>query len=427
MRTALKLFCLSLLFINQSTVFSTSLDLTDLDARDRFIKHGYTPNTAMGDLSDQVVSPLTNTPLSPSFDIVNGTKHGFSNRVANENERLYIVSHLKMLALRKGSSDVWSDLWDSSKTYTPQQQEHLLNAYTIISLYQKLNASHLLAQGSLSEQTYNEHVQTYADQAIDATRKLMGTTGLSDANIFNRVHGFMSRYVLPTNQYLSSSLTHCATLEDFYASLQPSFIAPPSPPVRSMDKEALQDIVLSLELQYQPIAQEWINLLSEESILSLPHGANTYTLVNRLEIINAIAPELLVKLANHYQDFATLKSSPADKLRALSDYSKSRMFQQTFNKQFKLYVNTKGFPAEEKAALSKWVDLILSTPDDHRSKGDLEEFLGLLIKTDEPTVTALHGMYLNILTKLGKTCVMQLTGQEERRKVIHDLYTEASA
>jgi hypothetical protein len=331
MQTALKLFFLSLLFINQSTVFSTPLDLTDPDARDRFTKHGYTSNTAMGDLSDQVVSPLTSTPVSPSFDIVNGTKHGFSNRVANENERLYIISHLKMLALQK-SSDVWGDIWDSSKTYTLQQQEHLLNVYTIISLYQKLNAGHLLSQGSLSNQTYNEHVQSYIGQAMDATGKLMGTIGLSDANTLGSVQGFMNN-ILPTNQYVSSSLTYCATLDEFYDSLQPSFSAPTPPPARSMDKEALQDIVLGVASQYQPIVQEWINLLSDENILSLPNGSNAYTLVSRLEIVSAVAPDLLQKLVNHYKDKTTSESSSVDKLRVLSEYSKGRQFQQTFTKQ----------------------------------------------------------------------------------------------
>jgi hypothetical protein len=81
----------------------------------------------------------------------------------------------------------------------------------------------------------------------------------------------------------------------------------------------------------------------------------------------------------------------------------------------------------EKAALSKWIDLILGTPDDHENKADLEELLRFLITIDESQLKTLHGMYLDILTKQGKTCVMHLSDQEERRKVIHDLYEAATA
>jgi hypothetical protein len=71
------------------------------------------------------------------LDIVNGSKHGFSSHFAIDEEREVIVQSLDKVA-KSNRSDAWDRLYQPSNIVTLQQQEHILNAYTIITVLQEL-------------------------------------------------------------------------------------------------------------------------------------------------------------------------------------------------------------------------------------------------------------------------------------------------
>lgn len=71
-----------------------------------------------------------------ALDIINGSKHGFAGRVATPEEREVIVDSLDKIA-KNNRSDVWDRLYEPKNIKTSQQQEHILNAYTIITFLQE--------------------------------------------------------------------------------------------------------------------------------------------------------------------------------------------------------------------------------------------------------------------------------------------------
>ena len=80
-----------------------------------------------------------------------------------------------------------------------------------------------------------------------------------------------------------------------------------------------------------------------------------------------------------------------------------------------------------KDALKKWIDIILGTSNSHGSKADFEKFLNSLININDVQLTALYAKYGDILktTGKGKGCMMHLSDQNERRKIVQELSTAA--
>ena len=71
-----------------------------------------------------------------SIEIINGSKHGFSSRITTSEEREVIVQSLDKIA-KSNHSDTWDRLYKPGNIVTLQQQEHILNAYTIITFLQE--------------------------------------------------------------------------------------------------------------------------------------------------------------------------------------------------------------------------------------------------------------------------------------------------
>ena len=99
-----------------------------------------------------------------ALDIVNGSKHGFSSHLAIDDDREVIVQSLDKVA-KRNRSDTWSRLYKPGNIVTLQQQEHILNAYTIITALQEITKTPGRDLGEIFRETL--------DKCFDRTRSIL--------------------------------------------------------------------------------------------------------------------------------------------------------------------------------------------------------------------------------------------------------------
>ena len=99
-----------------------------------------------------------------ALEIVNGSKHGFSSRFATDDEREVIVQSLDKVA-KSNRSDTWSRLYKPGNIVTLQQQEHILNAYTIITVLQEVTKAPGRDLGKIFRETL--------DKCFDRTSRVL--------------------------------------------------------------------------------------------------------------------------------------------------------------------------------------------------------------------------------------------------------------
>ena len=133
-----------------------------------------------------------------ALDIVNGSKHGFSSHLATDEEREVIVQSLDKVA-KSNRSDAWNRLYKPANIITLQQQEHILNAYTIITVLQELAKTPSRDLGEIFKETL--------DKCFDRTSRVLQVSKDRIAAFSGRIfslEGFLKQPFIKQNPVLDS-------------------------------------------------------------------------------------------------------------------------------------------------------------------------------------------------------------------------------
>jgi hypothetical protein len=198
----------------------------DLDQiRENLMIYDYPKHSAMGEIASEVNKLVTDARLEQSWSnsfvgIVNGSsRYGFAKRQVTVDDLRYIVPALAAIAIKNPLRDMWSDLHTENIT-TPAQQEHILNTYTIITLFQKLNAKGLLSDAGFVESAYMATLDTYLNETLShiffSKHEIHGFDISKE-----KISAFINTRIFPLALYLPMAEPHYQDIYDFHRSFNP--------------------------------------------------------------------------------------------------------------------------------------------------------------------------------------------------------------
>lgn len=235
--------CLLILFLMSIFTHAKALQSDDHISRN-LESHSYPSSSAMGSIATEVGKLVSETQLQQTWGdsfagTVNGTSHGFAKRQANQEDLKFIIPALAAIAIKNPKRDMWAELSRGNiRGFTPEQQEHILNAYTIISLFQKLNKNGLLVKTESIQEFYQDLFNTQLTEALDQSFQNFGNDSLRE-----KVTRFVNR-VVPFSRYIPSipepfGIGHYQDIHDFHISFNPRatrVFAAEKPPFHVDDK-----------------------------------------------------------------------------------------------------------------------------------------------------------------------------------------------
>jgi histidinol phosphatase-like enzyme len=199
----------------------------DQQTRDNLKRHSYSGNSAMNSIATEVGKLVTDNQLEQTWGdsfarTVNGTSHGFAKRQANQVDLTYILPALAAIAVKNPKKDMWEDLSRGNiRGFTPEQQEHILNAYTIITLFQKLNENGFLVKTGSIEEFYDEVLKANLDDTLNESFRKFGNDSLREKVTLFVTHIFPFAQYIPAIPEPSNLSIHYANVRDFHKSFNP--------------------------------------------------------------------------------------------------------------------------------------------------------------------------------------------------------------
>ncbi|MBY0281526.1 MAG: hypothetical protein K2W94_05135 [Alphaproteobacteria bacterium] len=198
------------------------------EIRDSLRTHRYSPRSAMGEIAGDVGKLVTQNQLERTWgdsfvEIVNGKKYGFSKRNVSQEELHYAVPALAALAVKNPKRDMWSDLIKDEPSEL-RHLIHILNVYTTITLFQKLNEAGFLSKERISEDmrdTYDAIFDVYLNEVLGKAESL----GFKE-----KVSKFIRNKIIPFTHYIPAipapTPEHYKNIHDFHESFNPDAFNP---------------------------------------------------------------------------------------------------------------------------------------------------------------------------------------------------------
>lgn len=288
--------CFLILFL--ISIFThADADIADQQIRDNLKRHSYLENSAMSSIATEISKLVIDNQLEKTWGdslakTFNGTIHGFSKMHVTPEDLKYIVPALAAIAVKNPKTDMWTELSRGDiHGFTAEQQEHILNAYTIISLFQKLNENGFLSRGTLDQETYDEIFTYQLTETLNESFRKFGNNSLRE-----KVTRFVN-HIFPFSKYIPAIPepfpAHYQNVHAFHISFNPHatrFFAGHQP--------ATEDVAMDPASQVRNFKLAWADY--RKNTLGLP--------INRDPVVNGYRTIFLRQPRDSKEDAAYYSS-----------------------------------------------------------------------------------------------------------------------